>query len=801
MIVLNKADVPEARELAEMVKPDLEARGLEVFIVSAVAHTGLRELTFAMARHVDRGPRRASRSVVAAADRAAARRRSTTAASWSSARTPPTARSSASSASAPPAGCARPTSPTTRPSATSPTGSARPASRRRCSRPVPSPAPRSSSAAPTTPSSSTGSRPCPPAPSCSPAPAARTCGWTDLHRPTREEKRADYADRRAARDRGARGARGRAPRRPLGRRGPGGRRGGAAARGRLRTATAGSGRCVDAAGGPAARCTRLRPCPARHRHALTAASRLVVKVGSQLADHGVRAGWTWTRLHAARRRPGRPAAPAAPRWCWCPPAPSRPASGRWGWPAVPGTWPPSRPRPASGRAPCSRLQRGVRRPRPHGRPGAAHRRRRDPAHRTTPTRGAPSTGCSTSGVVPVVNENDTVATARDPRSATTTGWPRWSPTSSTPTRCCCSPTSTRCTTGRPAGPGTTRVPLVRRPGDLDDVRIGGTGSRRRHRRHGDQGRGRGHRHGRGHHDRADLDRAVPRGAGRRTTSARSSPPPARGGPPGCSGWRTPRRRAGGCVLDQGAVPRSSTGASRCCRRASSAVEGSFDDGDPVDLCDPAGRPVGRGLVNYDSAELPGLLGRTTHDLARELGPRLRARGRPPRRPGAAVSDVHVRPMGAADAPAVLRIYQQGIDDGAATFEVAAPSWEQFDAGRLPDHRFVAVDGDRAQVRRLGRGLGRVRAPGVPGRGRALRLRRPARPRPGRRRRPAAGPGPVHRGGRDLDDPVGRSSPATRPARGCTSASASGSSAAASGSPGGGQWQDTVLLERRSRVVG
>lgn len=52
IVVLNKADVPEARELAEMVKPDLEARGLEVFVVSAVARTGLRELGFAMARHV-----------------------------------------------------------------------------------------------------------------------------------------------------------------------------------------------------------------------------------------------------------------------------------------------------------------------------------------------------------------------------------------------------------------------------------------------------------------------------------------------------------------------------------------------------------------------------------------------------------------------------------------------------------------------------------------------------------------------------------------------------------------------------
>ena len=52
IVVLNKADVPEARELAEMVTPMLEERGLEVFTVSAVAHLGLKELTFALARHV-----------------------------------------------------------------------------------------------------------------------------------------------------------------------------------------------------------------------------------------------------------------------------------------------------------------------------------------------------------------------------------------------------------------------------------------------------------------------------------------------------------------------------------------------------------------------------------------------------------------------------------------------------------------------------------------------------------------------------------------------------------------------------
>jgi len=53
IVVLNKADVPDARDLAEMVRPDLEARGLEVHIVSAVAHIGLKELSFSLARHVE----------------------------------------------------------------------------------------------------------------------------------------------------------------------------------------------------------------------------------------------------------------------------------------------------------------------------------------------------------------------------------------------------------------------------------------------------------------------------------------------------------------------------------------------------------------------------------------------------------------------------------------------------------------------------------------------------------------------------------------------------------------------------
>ncbi|GID26367.1 glutamate 5-kinase [Paractinoplanes brasiliensis] len=52
-----------------------------------------------------------------------------------------------------------------------------------------------------------------------------------------------------------------------------------------------------------------------------------------------------------------------------------------------------------------------------------------------------------------------------------------------------------------------------------------------------------------------------------------------------------------------------------------AVDGSFAAGDPVDLVDAgSGAPVARGLVNYDAIELPALLGRTTGELAAALGP-------------------------------------------------------------------------------------------------------------------------------------------------------------------------------------
>ncbi len=48
LVALNKIDVPEARELADFVRPELEAQGYRVFEISTVSHEGLRALSFAL---------------------------------------------------------------------------------------------------------------------------------------------------------------------------------------------------------------------------------------------------------------------------------------------------------------------------------------------------------------------------------------------------------------------------------------------------------------------------------------------------------------------------------------------------------------------------------------------------------------------------------------------------------------------------------------------------------------------------------------------------------------------------------
>ncbi|AUZ87298.1 GTPase ObgE [Arthrobacter sp. TmT3-37] len=57
LVALNKVDVPDGRDMADFVRPELEERGYRVFEVSASSHEGLRQLGFAMAEIVENARR------------------------------------------------------------------------------------------------------------------------------------------------------------------------------------------------------------------------------------------------------------------------------------------------------------------------------------------------------------------------------------------------------------------------------------------------------------------------------------------------------------------------------------------------------------------------------------------------------------------------------------------------------------------------------------------------------------------------------------------------------------------------
>ncbi|SDU83159.1 glutamate 5-kinase [Microlunatus sagamiharensis] len=76
---------------------------------------------------------------------------------------------------------------------------------------------------------------------------------------------------------------------------------------------------------------------------------------------------------------------------------------------------------------------------------------------------------------------------------------------------------------------------------------------------------------------------------------------------------------GRLVLDAGAVRAVVQRKASLLPAGVTGVEGTFTAGEPVDLVGPDDVVVARGLVAYDSEELPALLGRTTQDLTAELG--------------------------------------------------------------------------------------------------------------------------------------------------------------------------------------
>ena len=77
--------------------------------------------------------------------------------------------------------------------------------------------------------------------------------------------------------------------------------------------------------------------------------------------------------------------------------------------------------------------------------------------------------------------------------------------------------------------------------------------------------------------------------------------------------------SGKLILDDGAVKALIEKNVSLLPAGVTAVEGVFDAGETVDLVDKAGKIIARGIVNFDSDEIPQMLGRSTKELAATLG--------------------------------------------------------------------------------------------------------------------------------------------------------------------------------------
>ncbi|NEE44134.1 glutamate 5-kinase, partial [Streptomyces sp. SID8455] len=174
--------------------------------------------------------------------------------------------------------------------------------------------------------------------------------------------------------------------------------------------------------------------------------------------------------------------------------------------------------------------------------------------------------------------------------------------------------------GPPGTPGASRIAEVTGPDDLAGVTIGSAGK---------AGVGTG-----GMVTKVEAARiATAAGVPVVLTSASRAADALAGRDTGTYFHRTGRRSAdrllwlahastpqGALTLDDGAVRAVVERRTSLLPAGISAVEGEFSAGDPVELRDLRGTPVARGLVNFDAKEIPQLLGRSTRDLARELGP-------------------------------------------------------------------------------------------------------------------------------------------------------------------------------------
>ncbi|MFG3264710.1 MULTISPECIES: glutamate 5-kinase [Streptomyces] len=173
--------------------------------------------------------------------------------------------------------------------------------------------------------------------------------------------------------------------------------------------------------------------------------------------------------------------------------------------------------------------------------------------------------------------------------------------------------------GNPSKPGTSRIAEVREPADLDGIEIGSAGK---------AGVGTG-----GMVTKVEAARiAAAAGIPVVLTDTVHAADALSGGDTGTYFHATGKRSAdrllwlqhastpqGSLTLDDGAVRAVVERRTSLLPAGIAAVEGDFNAGDPVELRDGSGRAVARGLVNFDAKEIPQLLGRSTRELARELG--------------------------------------------------------------------------------------------------------------------------------------------------------------------------------------
>ena len=172
--------------------------------------------------------------------------------------------------------------------------------------------------------------------------------------------------------------------------------------------------------------------------------------------------------------------------------------------------------------------------------------------------------------------------------------------------------------GDPRRPGAHLVPEVRGDGDLVGVRLGGPGS---------AGLGTG-----GMASKISAAR-VAAGAGVPVLLASAvAVAQALAGEPVGTYFRPAARRTqsrlfwlrhattprGQLILDAGAVHAIVRGRTSLLSAGVVGVHGDFGAGDPVELLGPDGTAVARGLVGYDAEDLPALLGHSTYELAPEF---------------------------------------------------------------------------------------------------------------------------------------------------------------------------------------